>query len=137
MIHSICKSLDKPLKIESIGIIVPFRGQITLVRRALAEKNIEGYEDITIDTVERFQGSQRDIIIFSTTVAEPWQLELLSRPELIEGKPLDRKLNVAITRARHQFILVGDHALLRQALPYAELIDAATTYNYTWFVLRK
>lgn len=131
MIHSICKSLDKPLKIESIGIIVPFRGQITLVRRALAEKNIEGYEDITIDTVERFQGSQRDIIIFSTTVAEPWQLELLSRPELIEGKPLDRKLNVAITRARHQFILVGDHALLRQALPYAELIDAATTYNYT------
>ena len=82
-----------------------------------------GYEDITIDTVERFQGSQRDIIIFSTVVHAPWQLAILSQPVATEGRLIDRKLNVAITRARQQFILVGNHALLRTCEPYSQLLD--------------
>ena len=107
----------------TLGIIVPFRGQITLVRRALAALQVPGYEDITIDTVERFQGSQRDIIIFSTVVHAPWQLAILSQPVATEGHLIDRKLNVAITRARQQFILVGNHALLRTCEPYSQLLD--------------
>lgn len=111
----------------SLGIIVPFRGQITLVRRALAELQVPGHEDITIDTVERFQGSQRDIIIFSTVVHAAWQLAILSQPIATDGRLIDRKLNVAITRARQQFILVGNHSLLRTCPPYSQLLDYCTT----------
>lgn len=107
-----------------LGIIVPFRGQITLIRRALAAQHIPEYEHITIDTVERFQGSQRDIIIFSTVVSAPWQLAILSQPVLVDGQLLDRKLNVALTRARQQFILVGNCHLLRTCPPYRMFIEA-------------
>ena len=113
-------TLDWP---HRLGVIVPFRGQITLVRRALAEAQSPSYEQITIDTVERYQGSQRDIIIFSTVVSAPWQLDILSQPVYTDGRLLDRKLNVALTRARQQFILIGHLALLRTCPPYRQLLD--------------
>ncbi len=106
-----------------LGVIVPFRGQITWVRRALAEVEVPDYDDITIDTVERYQGSQRDIIIFSTTVSTTSQLSILSQPIVMDGELLDRKLNVAVTRARQQFILVGNFELLRTCVPYRQLAD--------------
>ncbi len=106
-----------------LGIIVPFRGQITLVRRALAALDVPDYESITIDTVERFQGSQRDVILYSTVVHEPWQLPILSQPVEVNGQVIDRKLNVALTRAREQFVLIGDHDLLRRSVPYRQLLN--------------
>lgn len=109
----------------SIGIIVPFRGQITVIRRALEALDIAAAADINIDTVERYQGSQRDIIIFSTTASTRAQLDVLSQPVEVEGRLLDRKLNVALTRARVQFIIVCYAALVRQAPAYAELLDYA------------
>lgn len=115
---------------RSIGVIVPFRGQIIIIRRALEALHVPDHEKINIDTVERYQGSQRDIIIFSTTISTRRQLDILSRPVIIQSEEdehemllLDRKLNVAITRAREQFILVGNLDLLRNSLPYADFID--------------
>jgi len=107
---------------KDIGIIVPFRGQITMLRRQMDALGIPGYQDITIDTVERYQGSQRDIIIFCTVIHQRYQLEILSAPVESEGQLIDRKLNVAITRARKQFFLVGNGNLLCQAPDYAGLI---------------
>lgn len=115
---------------SAIGIIVPFRGQIAQIRQELARLDIPQYESITIDTVERYQGSQRDIILFSTVVSQPYQVPILSAPVITDGSLIDRKLNVAVSRARHQFFLVGDLALLRQAKDYQELIDYMKTYNF-------
>lgn len=108
---------------RQIGIIVPFRGQIAMIRKELAARNLEGYEDITIDTVERYQGSQRDVILFSTTIRQPYQLEVLSTPVKTEGQWVDRKLNVAITRARKQFFMTGNPHLLERSPSYSQLID--------------
>lgn len=108
---------------RQIGIIVPFRGQIAMIRKELAARNLEGYEDITIDTVERYQGSQRDVILFSTTIRQPYQLEVLSTPVLTEGQWVDRKLNVAITRARKQFFITGNPHLLERSPAYSQLLD--------------
>jgi superfamily I DNA and/or RNA helicase len=77
-----------------------------------------------IDTVERYQGSQRDIIIYATTVSRPYELDLLSTlVRADDGTQVDRKLNVAVTRARLQFFLVGSRRLLMQSPLYAALIQ--------------
>ncbi len=107
-----------------IGIIVPFRAQIACMRQALAPLNLPDIGELTIDTVERFQGSQRDVIIFSATVCRENQLALLSEPVPAEdGQMVDRKLNVALTRARKQFFLIGNETVLRQCEAYRELLD--------------
>lgn len=106
----------------SVGVIVPFRGQIAAVRRALLALSVPQAEDITIDTVERYQGSQREVILFTTVVSRHYQLKILSEPVESDGMLIDRKLNVAVTRARRQFVLVGNLALLRHAPDYERLI---------------
>lgn len=108
---------------RQVGIIVPFRSQIAMVKSALLRLSIPATEEITIDTVERYQGSQRDAIVFSTVIRQPYQLQILSNPIETDGLLVDRKLNVAITRARRQFFLVGNIALLRQARDYDKLIS--------------
>lgn len=109
---------------QKIGIIVPFRAQIALIRKALAQLQLPDTDTITIDTVERYQGSQRDIIIFSTTVSRIYQLSLLSEPVMTDGQAVDRKLNVALTRARKQFFMVGSPTLLKHCTAYHELLES-------------
>ncbi len=107
---------------RQVGVIVPFRAQINRVRQALREQGVAQAEQMTIDTVECYQGSQRDIIVFCTTVSRPWQLAMISSPVLINGQQVDRKLNVATTRARLQFFMVGNAELLSRSSLYAALI---------------
>ena len=107
-----------------LGIIVPYRAQISAVRQAIDTLLPQNSDTITIDTVERFQGSQRDIIIYGFTVSHPSQFDFLTQLSFEEdGHIIDRKLNVAMTRAREHLILVGNASLLRQNPLYAQLID--------------
>ena len=81
-------------------------------------------QDISIDTVERYQGSQRDIIIYSFTIQNFSQLNFLTANTFQEGNFLiDRKLNVAITRARKQMIMTGNPEILRNNQIFSELIE--------------
>lgn len=108
---------------RTIGIIVPYRNQIAMIRRELDKLGIEPLSGITIDTVERYQGSQRDVIVYSFTVQSLHQLDFLTQNTFIEnGRPIDRKLNVAITRARKQMIMTGNVKTLRHNEVFARLI---------------
>lgn len=114
---------------QRIGIIVPFRNQIALIDHELRSRRIPEAEDITIDTVERYQGSQRDIIIYSTTISQPYQLDILSMPVADGDLWIDRKLNVAITRAKKQLFVTGNAALLGRSPLYKAFIDSLTPWK--------
>ena len=109
---------------KSVGVIVPYRNQIAMIRKEIEQLEIPALEGISIDTVERYQGSQRDVILYSFTIQSRYQLDFLTANTFYEeGQAIDRKLNVAITRARKQLILTGNESTLRQNQLFAELID--------------
>ncbi|MBR1889826.1 MAG: AAA family ATPase [Alloprevotella sp.] len=120
---------------RTIGCIVPYRNQIALIRQYI-RKNEEarGYDrptPITIDTVERYQGSQRDIILYGFTVHSPTQLSFLTANNFRDatGTLIDRKLNVALTRARKQLFLVGNAPLLQTDSLFKRLISQTPQFN--------
>ena len=120
---------------KSVGVIVPYRNQIAMIRKEIEKLGIHELEEISIDTVERYQGSQRDIILYSFTIQSRYQLDFLTANTFYEdGLPIDRKLNVAITRARKQLILTGNESTLRQNQLFEELIDYIKEKGgyYTW-----
>ncbi len=80
--------------------------------------------DVSIDTVERYQGSQRDVIVYSFTVSRPYQLDFLTSSCFTDddGSVIDRRLNVALTRARKQMLMVGNAKLLVKNEIFARLI---------------
>ena len=117
-----------PLK--TVGVIVPYRNQIASIRRILAEAGATGLDDVSIDTVERYQGSQRDIIIYSFTAQMPYQLEFLTSNCFVEnGRVIDRKLNVVMTRARKQLLMTGNRQLLMQNGVFRRLIESVPTVS--------
>ena len=107
---------------HTLGIITPYRSQIALIRSELAKLFIPALNDITIDTVERYQGSERDVIIYSFCVNRSWQLDQLCNLTEDNGHLIDRKLNVALTRARKQLLMIGCQQVLSQNPIYAKLI---------------
>ncbi len=99
-----CIKLAKQLAIEypkaSIGIVTPFKDQY---RTIFAKLDAEVRERIKVDTVHKYQGDEKDIIIFSLAVAAnaaPRGIWFLNTHEYL--------INVAITRARSALYIVGD-----------------------------
>lgn len=108
---------------RTVGVIVPYRNQIAVVRDELAKRHYD-YDGITIDTVERYQGSERDVIIYGFTVSRHTQLDFLTSNTFVEdGVTIDRKLNVALTRAREQNVIVFNRQLVSSDPLFASLAD--------------
>ena len=115
---------DQFRKEETVGVIVPYRNQIATVRNALDRYGIKPLHDITIDTVERYQGSQRDYIVYGFTVQEPYQLNFLANNTFEEdGLVVDRKLNVAMTRARLHLLIIGNPDILSGNFTFYKLME--------------
>lgn len=91
----------------SIGVVTPFRAQANLVRQqlnqdeALCERLIR--QGLLVDTVHKFQGDERDLMVFSPVISKG-----ISRGALGFLSNNGNLFNVAITRARAQLMVVGD-----------------------------
>ena len=91
-----------------IGVIAPFRAQAAAIRRAVP--------DVTIDTVDRFQGSAKEVIIVSFVATGD-----LDSPIFEDF----RRVNVALTRAKKALVLVGDRDALATDERYARMVEWA------------
>ncbi len=110
------RTIDK----NSIGIITPYRAQIAQIRQALMEKGIDP-ELLTIDTVERYQGGAREVILISLCLNNQTQLSSLVS---LSEDGVDRKLNVALTRARQHLVVLGNVEILQENAIYKNLIES-------------
>lgn len=93
-----------------IGIITPYKAQMELLRSKLAiKKNFDGCK-IDIGTVDSFQGSDRDIIIYDCVRSGK-----LKQKAKIDFIAEEKRLNVSLSRAKLLLIIVGDMDFLYQA----------------------
>jgi superfamily I DNA and/or RNA helicase len=123
--HKILIQYESAFNAErTLGIITPYRNQIALIKREIAHLGIAPLNNILVDTVERFQGSERDVIIYSFCINYAWQLKFLSNTIEEYGMLIARKLNVALTRARKQLFVTGVSELLSINSIYADLLKA-------------
>lgn len=105
----ILKRLSIELKFEgSIGVTTPFHLQAEMISKALEldselRNHLELHNKILIDTVHKFQGDERDVIIFSPVVSDGTKSQ-----SLMFLKSTGNLFNVAITRARALLVTVGD-----------------------------
>lgn len=104
-----------------IAVIAPFRAQVRLLRSALEHKALPGLEALVVDTVERIQGQEREVVVVSLTAGDAAE----SKGRGAFHLSLNR-LNVALSRARTKAILVASaHAF--NALPHdAEALRMAS-----------
>jgi len=97
---------------KEIAVIAPFRAQVRVLRTAIQHKALSGIEQLTVDTVERIQGQEREVVIVSLTAGDPQE----SKGRGAFHLSLNR-LNVALSRARTKAVLVASaHAFA--ALPH-------------------
>ena len=100
-----------------VGLISPYKGQVRLLRQLLKRDPFwkPFRQFVTIDTVDGFQGQERDIIVISM---------VRSNDDGQVGFLRDlRRMNVAITRARMKVLLIGDGSTLCRHPFYRRLYD--------------
>ncbi|AFC24368.1 AAA domain-containing protein [Saprospira grandis] len=106
---------DKQVR-PSIAVISPYREQVRFMQEQM-ETDFDHFpdDDITIDTIDAFQGQERDVVYISLVRSN-------ERGEIGFLKDT-RRLNVAMTRARKKLIIIGDSATLGQHPFYQSFMD--------------
>jgi len=107
LIQSLLRSGLHPTQ---IGVIAPFRAQGRTIRKLLSQvmPSDEALKELVVDTVERMQGQEREVMIVSMTTSNP---SFAGRLAKFYFQP--ERLNVSITRPRTKLILVGSRHVLK------------------------
>jgi DNA replication ATP-dependent helicase Dna2 len=125
--------LMRGIKPRDIGIIAPYRAQVANLRRHLLDESERSrwqqfpfepagnmdINELSIDTVDRFQGGERQVIIISFATTATPEVESQLREHLTNPN----RLNVALTRAQRKLILVGAAPALEK-LPFFDRLLA-------------
>ncbi|MFC6989155.1 AAA domain-containing protein [Haloplanus sp. GCM10025708] len=92
---------------DDVGVIAPFRAQVAEIARRV---------DVTVDTVDRFQGSSEEVVVVSFVATGDLESPIFEDT---------RRVNVALTRAKKALVLVGDAGALQSDSFYARMLDWA------------
>lgn len=99
---------------SDIGVIPAYRGQVQSIKSAIHQIDIEDPDNVTVDTIDSFQGGEREAIIISFVRSnEQGNSGFLEFPEV--GP---RRLNVALTRARKRLVVIGNWNTLGTVSPH-------------------
>jgi len=114
---------------EEIGVVTPFRAQASRIRTLLQGDRFSSrfpnvWKSITVDTVERFQGQEREVILYSFTSADVAFIRKLGN---FLFQPT--RLNVAVTRARTKVIILHSPDLADYAVQNDQVSEAAAVFN--------
>jgi DNA replication ATP-dependent helicase Dna2 len=114
-LEAVLALLAQGVKARDIGIITPYRSQVTLFRRLLRSVTqsqsahtplrISSVTEVEVDTPDRYQGRDKEVIVISLVRSN-------TRGDVGELLRDSRRVNVALTRARSKLILVGSKATL-------------------------
>ncbi len=101
----------------SVGVIAPYKAQIEIIEGIInrSEKIAPIRSNITVNTVDAFQGQERDVMYIS--------LVRSNAKGVIGFLKEYRRMNVAMTRAKHRLVLLGDSATLGSDPFFSELLD--------------
>lgn len=88
-----------------VGVIAPYRGQVTCIRRLLRERSLPQHQTkrLRLGTVHAFQGSEADVIVWDLVDTRNHKIGRLYHQDTGE-----RLTNVAISRAQGKLVIVGD-----------------------------
>ncbi|EDL65770.1 AAA domain-containing protein [Bacillus sp. SG-1] len=111
----------------TIGYVTPYRAQAKWMNRLLPiflnHRDLVLTADIFASTVHKFQGSEKDMILFDLTDGSPQE----KAGTLLTKRESGRLINVSVTRAKGKFILLGDHQFIKnhvhETKPVRKLID--------------
>lgn len=126
---------------ESIGVIAPYRSQVDLLK-----KSMKSFSRVEVNTVDQYQGRDKEIVIYSCTQMPSTGSEnnksASADIEILEDR---KRLTVAITRAKHKLIMIGDVACLDRFTPFKDLFQhinkiskvslSAGVFNFDWEAL--
>lgn len=117
-INEFIKPLHKYVDDSEIGVVIPFRNQVKQFINDI--KEIEKESCIKIDTVHKFQGQEKDVVIM-TTVSNDIN-------DFINNKNL---VNVAVSRAKKAFYIVTSYKVRNSNSIFKALIDYIEYNNYS------
>jgi len=118
---------------DEIGVIAPYKSQVRAIRELLRPPGV-GLKEVTVGSVEQFQGQERKVIIFATTRSNS-EVDKRKAMGFVQNR---QRMNVAITRAQSLLIVVGDPEVLgkdelwRTFLNYASLRGGWTGKRPSW-----
>ncbi|RYZ26762.1 MAG: IGHMBP2 family helicase, partial [Chitinophagaceae bacterium] len=123
-LHALIEDIkSKQSVLPSIAVISPYRHQVELLKELFSSYPLltEASANISINTIDSFQGQERDVVYISMT---------RSNADSTIGFLSDiRRMNVAMTRARKKLVVIGDSATLSQFSFYADFIDYAQQHE--------
>lgn len=115
VVAQVRKLLDSGLKPDQIAVIAPYAAQVRLIRNRMQLSAIE------IDTVDGFQGREKEAIILTLVRSNPeGEIGFLSDT---------RRTNVALTRAKRALRVIGDSATLANNIFYRDMLDYFESHN--------
>jgi len=112
---------------DQLGVVTPFRAQAAKIEALLARQGNDRLAEVRVGTAHRFQGGERDTIVFSTVISTG---ALPGTVRWLEGER--NLINVAVSRARRHLVVFGNRAELRERkvttlLGLAEIADRAAS----------
>lgn len=119
-----------------MGIIAPYASQVKLLTKTirLLESECQSQTPFEVNTVDQYQGRDKDIVIFSCTKsAKPSEGGAVASSKSREFEILEdlRRLTVAVTRSKHKLIIVGDVSSLTEYTPFQKLFSSITEMGRT------